>query len=61
MQESDFETIMSDTIVAPSLEVQTDTYTVIESGTVRMSAVIRGNPTPFVEWYQGENKITVTE
>ena len=52
---------MSDTIVAPSLEVQTDTYTVIESGTVRMSAVIRGNPTPFVEWYQGENKITVTE
>ncbi|PIC27588.1 hypothetical protein B9Z55_019795 [Caenorhabditis nigoni] len=45
----------------PRFETSTDEYHVKENGTIKMSATISGHPTPFLEWYFGDQKLQLSE
>lgn len=45
----------------PRFETSTDEYHVKENGTIKMAATISGHPTPFLEWYFGEEKLQVSQ
>uniref|UniRef100_A0A1I7WAP6 Ig-like domain-containing protein n=1 Tax=Heterorhabditis bacteriophora TaxID=37862 RepID=A0A1I7WAP6_HETBA len=58
--EEESETVV-DMECPPRFDTSIEEYVATQNDSIKISTTVSGYPTPFIEWYFGENKIIVTE